>query len=172
MSKCVLLLPMFGLCFAALPLASQQPTISIESKDLTVASGQPIYIHIVLKNTTDRQFTVVRSVGGARGEQNYLINVIDTHGGPTARTEYGKAREKHPEVNGSRSMKTLAPGQDVDEYVELTQMFDTSEPGTYILQVSRPSPLDPAIILKSNTLTITVLPADTKSLTDEAPPVQ
>jgi SOS-response transcriptional repressor LexA len=59
-------------------------------------------------------------------------------------------------------MKTLAPGQDVDEYVELTQMFDTSEPGTYILQVSRPSPLDPAIILKSNTLTITVLPAETK----------
>ncbi len=157
-NKCTLLLAMFGICCAALTQAPQQPTITIESKNPTFESGQPIYIHIVLKNTTDRQFTVVRSVGGARGEQNYRISVIDTHGGPAARTEYGEAREKHPEVNGSRSMKTLAPGQDVDEYVELTQMFDMSEPGTYILQVSRPSPLDPAIILKSNPVNITVVP--------------
>ncbi len=155
-SKCTLLLPMFAICCAALTQAPQQPTITIESKNPTFKLGQPIYIHIVLKNATNRQFTVFRSVGGARGEQNYRISVIDTHSRPGARTEYGEACEKHPEVNGSRKMVTLAPGQDVDEYVELTQMFDMSEPGIYIVQVSRASPHDPAVVLKSNTLPISV----------------
>ncbi|MDE3163119.1 MAG: hypothetical protein KGL64_07655 [Acidobacteriota bacterium] len=156
LTRSLILLSMFAACCTTLLPAAQQPVITIDSKTQAVKLGQPIYIHIVLKNTTDRQFTVVRSVGGARGEQNYRISVIDTHGGPAARTKYGEAREKHPEVNGSRSTKTLAPGQDVDEYVELTQMFDMSEPGTYILQVSRLSPFDRAVILKSNILAIKV----------------
>jgi len=51
-------------------------------------------------------------------------------------------------------METVTPGGDVDESVLLNHMFDLHARGTYIVQVSRTNPLDPAIILKSNTLAI------------------
>jgi hypothetical protein len=102
---------MFGTCSVVLPQASQQPTISIESKSPTVQLGHPIRIHIILKNTTDREFTVFKSVGGARGEQYYSVSVIGPDGDPAALTEYGAAVQKqHQPVAGSKIMKTVAPG--------------------------------------------------------------
>jgi hypothetical protein len=38
----------------------------------------------------------------------------------------------------------------------ISRMFDMTPAGTYVVQASRASPLDPAIIIKSNTLTISV----------------
>lgn len=150
---------MFGLCCATPPLASQQPTISIESKDLTVASGQPIHIHVVLQNTSDREFTVFRSTGGGSGEQYYSISVTGPDGNPAALTEYGATVQKNVGVvSGSKIMKTVAPGEDVDEYVTIGRIFDMTATGMYVVQASRASPLDPAIILKSNAINIAVLP--------------
>lgn len=147
---------MFGACCIALPQASQQPTISIESKSSTVQLGHPIRIHVVLKNTTDREFTVFKSVGGGRGEQYYSVSVTDPDGNPAALTEYGAVVQKHQAVPGSRIMKTIAPGGTTDEYVTVNEMFKLTATGTYVVQVSRPSPFDPAIILKSNDLAIKV----------------
>lgn len=155
--KCTLLLTMFGICCAALTQAPQQPTITIESKNPTFESGQPIHVHIVLKNTTNREFTVFKSVGGGRGEQYYLVSVTGPDGNPAALTEYGAAVQKNlGVVSGSTIMKHLAPGEDVDEYVTISRMFEMTPAGTYVVQASRASPLDPAVILKSNTLTISV----------------
>jgi len=155
-SKWILLAPLSALCCPALPQASQQPTITIDSKSAAVKSGEPIHVHIVLKNTTDREFTIFRSVGGGRGEQYYSISVIDPGGNPAAPTEYGAAARKQQAVPGSRIMKTIAPGADVAEYVFINEMFDMTGAGTYVVQVSRASPFDPTVILKSNTLAITV----------------
>ena len=157
-NKCTLLLPMFGICGAALTQASQQPTILIDSKISTVKLGEPIHIHIDLKNTTDHEFTVFRSVGGGRGEQYYSISVTGPDGNPAAFTEYGAAVMNHPPIAGSKMMKTMAPGEDVDEYVTISRMFDMTSVGTYVVQASRASPLNPAIILTSNTINITIVP--------------
>lgn len=154
--KCILLLPMYGLCCAAFPLASQRPTISIESKDLTVQSGRPIVIHIILKNTTDHDFTVLRSVGGSHGELYYSISVTSPDGNPAILTEYGAAIQKNQGFPGSRIIKTLAPGEDVEEYVDISKMFDVTSAGTYVIHASRGDPLNPRIILKSNALVIKV----------------
>jgi len=156
-SKCTIVLSMFGICCAALPQVPQQPTISIESKSPTVESGQPIQIHVVLKNSTDRVFSVFKSVGGGRGEQYYSISVTGPDGNPAAPTEYGVEIQKHPRpVAGSKIRKTVAPGEEVDEYVTLSRLFNMVASGTYVVQVSRDSPVDPAITIKSNTLTIEV----------------
>ncbi|HUN84259.1 MAG TPA: hypothetical protein VMU48_07760 [Terracidiphilus sp.] len=146
-----------GAACAALTQATQQPTITIESKKPTFESGQPIQVHIVLKNTTNRKFTVFRSVGGGRGEEYYSINVTGPDGNPATLTEYGTAAQKNVGVvSGSTIMKHLAPGEDTDEYVTISRMFDMTPAGTYVVQASRASPLDPAVILKSNTLMIHV----------------
>ncbi len=158
MTKYILLLPILGLCSTALPQASQQPSISIEARKPTFELGQPIQIHIILKNTTDRQFTVFRSTGGASGELYYSVSVIGPDGNSAASTEYGAAMEKNRDqiVPLSRKMVTVAPGASVDDNVTVSKMFNMTAAGTYVVQVSRPSPFDRSIILKSNTLAIKV----------------
>ena len=158
MMKYILLLPIFGACFAAHPQGPQQPTISIESKNPTVELGQPIQIHVVFKNTTERQFTVFRSTGGGSGELYYSVSVIGPDGKPAALTEYGAAMEKnrHQIVPLSRKMVTVAPSASVDDNVTVSKMFSMTAAGTYVVQVSRASPLNPTVTLKSNKLTINV----------------
>ena len=123
MTRYILLLPMLGLCCAALPQASQQPTISIEAEKPTFELGQPIQIHIVVDNTTDRSFTVFRSGGGASGEQYYSVSVIGPDGKPAALTEYGAAMEKnrHQIVPLYRKMVTVAPSASVDDNVTVVR---------------------------------------------------
>jgi len=149
MRKCTLSSLMLGICCVAFPLVAQQPTITIEAKDTTVLVGQPLRIRIILKNTTDKEFTVRRSVGGGHGEHYYSITVIDPDGKPTARAN-------QPAIAGSKMLKTVAPGGDVDEYVLLNDMFNMTSPGAYVIQATRSSPFDPAITLKSNLLSINV----------------
>jgi hypothetical protein len=158
-ARYILLLPMLGLCCPALPQVSQQPSISIEAGKPTFELGQPIQIHIILKNTTDREFTVFRSTGGASGEEYYSVGVIGPDGKPAALTEYGAAMEKYrgqlPIL--SRKMVHVAPGGDADDNVTISRMFNMTAAGTYVVQVSRPSPLNPTATLKSNKLTISVI---------------
>lgn len=157
-SKCTLLFLMFGICCAALTQAPRQPTITIDSKNPTFELGRPIQVHIVLKNTTERKFTVFRSTGGGSGEMYYSISVTGPDGNSAAFTEYGAAIDKnrHQIVPLSRKLVIVAPGEDVDEYVTISRMFDMTAAGTYVVQASRTSPFEPAVILKSNTLTINV----------------
>ena len=158
MTKCILLLPILGLCSTALPQASRQPSISIEAEKPTFELGQPIQIHIVLDNTTDRSFTVFRSTGGASGEEYYSVGVIGPDGKPAALTEYGAAMEKYRGQLQvlSRKMVHVTPGGDADDNVTISRMFNMTAAGTYVVQVSRPSPFDRSIILKSNSLAIKV----------------
>jgi hypothetical protein len=112
-SKCILLILMLGTYCVALPTASQQPTISIATKSPTVKLGHPIRIRVILKNTTDREFTIFQSVGGGRGEQYYSVSVTGPDGNPATLTKYGAAVLKHIPVPGSRIMRTVKPGETV-----------------------------------------------------------
>ena len=158
-SKCTLLLWMFGICYPALPQVLQNPTIAIESRNATVESGQAVQVHIALENTTSQEFTIFRSTGGGSGELYCSISVIGPDGHPAASTEYGAALEKNRHAINplSRKMVHVAPGETVDDNVTVSKMFNMAAPGTYLVQVSRSSPFDPAVILKSNTLEIDVV---------------
>jgi hypothetical protein len=47
-------------------------------------------------------------------------------------------------------------GEAVDEKAVVDRMFDMRLAGTYVVQVGRPSPLDPVVTLNSNALAIKV----------------
>ena len=72
--KCMVLVASWSFGCFALAQSSKQPVITIDSRNTTVVSGEPVPLHIVLKNTTNREFSVFRSVGGARGEHHYSQN--------------------------------------------------------------------------------------------------
>ena len=124
------LLPMFGICCAAFPQASQQPTISIESRNPAVKSGQPIQIRIILKNTTDREFTVFRSGGGASGELYYSVSLTGPDGSPAALTDYGEAVQKKQGVPGSKIMRHVAPGGEADD--ARRTIYESTKPSPHL----------------------------------------
>jgi hypothetical protein len=153
----ILLLLILGVCCFAPGAALRQPTISIAARRAAYVSGRPIRIRVVLRNTTDREFTIFQSVGGGSGEQYYSVRVTGPDGKAADLTAYGAAVLKHVPVPGSRIMRTVKPGEAAKvEYVTVSRLFDMTAPGTYVVQVSRRSPLDSAVVLKSNTLTIEV----------------
>lgn len=151
------ILLLLGVCCFAPAAVSRQPAIIITSQSATYVSGQPVRIQVSLRNTTDRGFTIIQSVGGGSGEQYYSVSVIGPDGKPAALTAYGAVVLKHIPVAGSRIMRTVKPGGTAKaEYVTVSRLFDMTAPGTYVVQVSRPSPSDSAVILKSNRLAIEV----------------
>ena len=156
MSRFLVLVPAMAMCCAIFPQITQQPTITIDSKSQNFSSGEVIPIHIVLKNTTDQNFSVFRSIGGTLGEAFFSISVTGPDGNAATLTKYGEAIQKKEVTPISRIMKTVAPGESIDENIIVDHMFNMTLPGTYVIQVSRASPLDPAVTLKSNTLTIGV----------------
>lgn len=158
MKAIISLVLVVGATCTALTQAPQQPTLTIETKSPTFEVGQQIQVHIVLKNTTERAFTVFRSTGGGSGEQYYSICVTGPNGNSAAFTEYGAAIEKNRNqiVPLSRKLVTVAPGEETDEYALISRMFEMTTAGTYTIQASRASPLDSSATLKSNVLTITL----------------
>jgi hypothetical protein len=155
-SRLLVLVPAIGMSCVVVPQAKQQPTITVDSKSQTYSSSDPIKVHVVLKNTTSQSFSVFRSVGGAYGEANFSISVTGPDGNPAPLTEYGEAAKKHSLMPISRIMKTVAPGEAIEENINADRMFDRGSAGKYAIQVSLASPLDSAIILKSNVLTIVI----------------
>jgi hypothetical protein len=155
-NKILIFVLVLGMPRTIVPQATQQPTITIDSKSQIYSFGQPIKLHVVLKNTTSRSFSVFRSVGGAYGEENFSISVTGPGGSPAPLTKYGEAARSSGLMPISRIMKTVAPGEAIDENINVDRMVDTHLAGEYVIQISRASPLDPAVLLKSNKLTITV----------------
>lgn len=155
-SRLLVLAPVMGLCCAALTQAPKQPTITINSKSQNFSFGEPIKVHVVLKNTTSQSFSIFRSPGGARGDVFFSASVTGPDGNPAPLTKYGEAIKKHNIPPQAPITKTVAPGEAIDENIDVGRQFDMNSAGIYVIQMSRASPLDPALTLKSNTLTINV----------------
>ena len=56
----------------------------------------------------------------------------------------------------SRLMVILKPGEKLEEDSTISDIFDMKSAGTYKVIVTRPSPLEHNVILKSNEISITV----------------
>jgi hypothetical protein len=137
-------------------------TITISADKPTVVAGSHVYIKIKLTNTSDHN--VDRSTAYSNGlDRKYIYDVRD---------EDGKSVEKpgeHHELNGvSLAMGELAPGDSVDGETRITTLYDLTKPGQYTVQLSRYIGNDEKQgVVQSNTITITVLPAEDTSSTQK-----
>jgi hypothetical protein len=131
-------------------------SITLTAKNATVKSGTSVWVKIQLTNNSAQDLDESGTINGMTGaDPNLSFDVRD---------EDGKLKQKkvhkHAELaSGKPINRTIAPGQTLEEEQDVSRLFDTTEPGKYVIQVSRRVSDDQKNkLVKSNTITVTVTP--------------
>ena len=137
---------------AGLPFA-----LSISAEDAVVKPQANLYVNIQMTNTSKHDIDCSGSDIGMLGmDVKYHYDVRDSSGNPVPTRQM-----KHPELaTGHFRLCTLKPGKTANSNGNLiTKLYDLSQPGKYVIQVSRDvseNPIDGMV--KSNKITVTVTP--------------
>jgi hypothetical protein len=123
----------------------------------TVRAGSPIVLGIRKTNISDREIDKWSSIGEATEIRDEAGNLIEPR----------PLDENHPITSGGEGMlrgtkdTVLQPQESKIRSLLLTKGYDLSQAGTYTVQISEHTGNDPASpLVKSNIITITVLPKD------------
>ncbi len=146
---------MLGVTGIAYPQAPQQPfTITIGALKPSYKAGSFVELKIVMTNTSNREIDA-GSVYDRSIDVTYEYDVRDSLGNPAPRKDF-----KLSELQTVK-MRKLKPGESVSEVTNVARWVDFSQPGEYQIQVSRNiGDNEKEGVVKSNIITITVLPAD------------
>lgn len=153
---------------------SQQPfVINIHANEPRVYAGDPVYINLTMSNFSDHKIDCTAK-DILTIDMNYRYEVLD---------EDGNAAPKIARKAPSETLPcTLQPMNSRYFGALLSQLYDFSSPGKYLIQVSRPvwgdeqrpgtgrTVQDNQAIVNSNKITITVLPAESKPRAEDARP--
>ena len=143
---------------------SAKPAFSLEISmpNDVVQVGSVTTVNVVLTNTSNHEIATFRLLGWGRG---YEVDVRNTQG-KRPRDAREVLAEKNKGAKGpirtmirGGSVRTvrLQPGQSMRDEINLTQMYDLSEPGKYTIQVQRTDD-ESKTVAKSNTIIVTVTP--------------
>lgn len=155
---------MLGVSGVAFSQTSQQPfTITIKAEKKQVKAGDHVYLDVVMTNTSDHEIACDFYWYDAL-DRNYIYDVVDEDGYPVPKIVRKTPSNTDPCI--------LSPGESRSSGGVISRAFDLSRPGKYTIQVSRPiwgddqKPGTAGTVqnnepeIKSNKITITVLPAD------------
>jgi len=134
-------------------------SITISAPERTVKANSEVELDVILKNTSHRDISVSEILGGA--DLNFNIEVRDGQGKLAPETSFGKKLHgKDPNFQGQHGSilaHTLAFGASHETKTFLNKIYVLSEAGTYTVQASRRDP-DANVVIKSNSVTLTVIP--------------
>jgi hypothetical protein len=185
--------------FLALALASPSPaqtvasnagksrlSVAISAVEKTSKAGSRIIVDVSLTNIYTGR-VLLPSGGGEDILPWYTIQVRRKDGAPVPESQLVQAKKRESSKplppgmfkvdNYSRIMGELQPGQTAKDRVVLSDLYDMSRPGDYVVQAERNEPANAAIlkstgpastsvtdksnactVVKSNSITITVTP--------------
>jgi hypothetical protein len=148
--------PPFTLTISASPTNPASEDIA----DQAVNAGSSVMLRIRKTNISDREIVKWPKTGGPFGDS---FEVRDPSGNLIELRKSGEVATKSSgevRIRGTKDM-VLQPGESKIDYAQLSDWYDMTKPGTYKVQVSQHVSSDPASdVVKSNTITITVLPAE------------
>jgi hypothetical protein len=163
-----IVISLVGSSFAAQAQSKHEPdfalTISAKGGSVTTQNHADVIVNVEEKNISNHIINVGRPVDPASW---YAMSVL-LGSNPAPFTEEGKRRLIPKPYNPTSPitietfMASLKPGQAQNFSVPLTAYFDLNSPGQYQVTFSRGTDQGQPdnVIVKSNTITITVLPAD------------
>jgi hypothetical protein len=96
----------------------------------SVRSGVPIVVKLLLRNASS---TLV-SVGDSRPEYDYDLTVTDGSGKELPRTALGNQLLRHEYSVLHSDSHDLEPGQEIEAEIEITRIYQVSQPGTYYMR--------------------------------------
>ena len=129
-------------------------SITIGTEKAAVKTGSQVWVKIQLTNTSNREVDCSAAyVDGVDARYQYDVRGV---GGNPVR----KIVKQHPElVSGSIQLCTLKRGESTDGGNDISTLFDMSQPGEYVIQLSRPVSSNPKDgVVKSNKIVVTVTP--------------
>jgi hypothetical protein len=146
--------------------AQQQPQSAQPSLSLTISvpgtavkAGSPLKLKITTTNTSDHDVSYLVSTDGL-----YDVYVHDAAGALAPETPEGARKHfwspnHRPEVGSvfvARYHLEARARQEIE--VDITKEYHLTKPGKYTVYVERPDPENKGKQIKSNTITITVMP--------------
>ena len=162
----VLLWPLTAQTPTAAPQNASRSSVSIQAKAPTVKLGSAISIKVTLTNISNSD--IVYNPGDFRED----VNVWDESRSPVKATPEGEVfkglGDNHKTLpngmytyqtrgNGSAKLLPLKPKESATRDITISDLFYFRSPGKYTVEVIRED-FDSKAIVKSNTVTITVLP--------------
>ena len=138
-------------------------SLNIKSANDTVKVGEKVFLDITYRNITNAPL----QTGMSRpAELAYDVQIKGPGGEEPAETEHG--RRAHWKVPGhapswSEQSLTLSPGETFQQTIDVSGLYDMSQPGVYIISVSKTVyrssddvKAHKGVTVKSNTVQVTV----------------
>jgi hypothetical protein len=141
------------------PSQSVEPSfsVSIHPVQSIVKAGLPVEIEIEFTNTSSATIGY-RHIAG---RLPYMVDVRDAAGNRAPLTDRGRGVELEQAdggvTNGTMWAK-VKPGQIIEDSCVVSDLYDMSKTGDYLIQVRRGNAYPVHVIVKSNTVTVTVTP--------------
>jgi hypothetical protein len=135
-----------------------------------VTAGSAVAVLVELTNSSDKTVSSM----SVDYPQYYSLDIRDEQGFPVPETEFTRElhRPGHRAFGGGLLLE-YKPGDSWKEQVTITRYYEMGRPGKYTVQLERKLPEELGVgTVKSNTITITVLPPDAKPEAKEPPPAQ
>jgi hypothetical protein len=141
---------------SAAPKEITQPfSIFISTATAAVTAGSDMSITVRLTNTSDHDMRITRAFFGGT-DASYTQEIRNSKGALATRETSGAV---HTTLAGSFSAITLKPGESSAGSIGVSPQYDLSQPGEYVLQLSRPISANPSDgVVKSNKIKIIVTP--------------
>ncbi len=155
------------LAFAALaesaPNQKKPFTLTLETPKQPLKAGRPLTLRMTTTNTSGHALSnLPMTQGSADVEKVYQVHVLDGEGHPAP------PRVPPPPPKGKtlirigmgRGVSGLQPGQSVTDQVNVTALYDLSQPGKYKIWIAEPfcrGPHIPNGFVRSNTVTVIVV---------------
>jgi hypothetical protein len=176
-SRLMWLLVLTALAAVTLSAAGQPFSVTLAAPRTPVKSGAELRLLATIKNTSTQDAFFQVSPGGIPEDWfRYKITVLGPGGRPAPpsarvlklrklRKEAIKEGTPGPMSFFSNTGRTLKPGQSFVDGIDVTKVYDLSQPGVYTMWVTRQMPpmttpngvVSPKGTVRPNTITVTVV---------------
>jgi hypothetical protein len=142
--------------------AQKQPfALTLQAPKQPLKAGKPVVLRLIITNTSDHKLYLPISQGSGEVGVIYRVHVLDERGHPAPpHVPPPPPKGKPPTVAYNVHGTELQPGQRFTDQVDVTALYDLSQPGKYKIWIVAPyyrGPHVPNGLVRSNTVTETVV---------------
>ena len=154
--------------FTELCVADTPPfSLLIRAENYNVRRGESVILDITLTNTSEKPLTMRTPLNSYYGDENYRLDVSKSNGNAVEKTYATPKPENKRDAQlwalshrtfGSMRLEQINPGDTEKEKINLSQRYDLSSPGTYLVRVARDVEPgnDTGVVVLSNLIRVTV----------------
>ena len=158
-------LGMFAAEVVAQSHTTSSATLTIKASQRSVKVGSPVFIEVTVTNKSGHDIVVPREVRGTDSQ----VEVRDLTGKLADDSKFGYVWNGHvanpdpsqvsvKDLQGVIFTVTIKPGEKLTWHLDAAKFYSMNKPGKYAIVVQKADPEIPSVALKSNVITVTMVP--------------